>query len=112
MATAERTGSAARSATKRSGNSSSRASAAATGQRDEHYDVISVLYHALQAAETVQQYIADAKQAKDDELLSFFEETAEEYKARAAQAKELLAARLDEAGNGSEVEDEDEDEDE
>jgi len=69
--------------------------AAQTGERDEHYDVISVLYHALQGAETISQYIEDARSARDQELLSFFEETRVEYAERAQRAKQLLAARLE-----------------
>ena len=33
----------------------------ATGTKDENYDVISVLYHCLQAASEVGQYIQDAE---------------------------------------------------
>jgi hypothetical protein len=80
---------------------------AATGERDEHYDVISVLYHALQGAETIAQYIEDARTARDQELLSFFEETRAAYVQSAQRAKQLLAARLE----GSEGLDEDDDED-
>lgn len=78
-----------------------------TGERDESYALISVLYHALQGAETIDQYIQDARQAEDEELAAFFEETKEAYVERAAEAKELLAARLQ-----SEDEDEEEDEEE
>ena len=35
-----------------------------TGMKDEHYNVVSVLYHALQGSETVGEYIGDAEQAK------------------------------------------------
>jgi hypothetical protein len=36
-----------------------------TGTKDAHYDLISVVYHALQGAETCQRYIQDAEQASD-----------------------------------------------
>lgn len=32
-----------------------------TGTRDETYDLVSILYHALQGAETYDQYIQDAQ---------------------------------------------------
>jgi hypothetical protein len=80
-----------------------------TGERDEHYDIISVLYHSLQGAETCEQYISDARNARDQELLSFFEETRAEYAARAAQAKEMLATRLEGGASGMDDEDVDED---
>jgi hypothetical protein len=112
MATRQGTSSATKGmAAKRSRSSSGRETAAQTGERDEHYDVISVLYHALQGAETIQQYIADAREADDEELSSFFEETAAEYAARAAQAKQLLAARLDEGSNGAGGEEDEDDDD-
>ena len=37
-------------------------SAGNTGTRDVIYDLVSVLYHALQGAETYDQYIKDAQQ--------------------------------------------------
>jgi hypothetical protein len=46
----------------------------ATGTRDDTYDLVSVLYHALQGAETARQYIQDAAQAGDEELVQFFQE--------------------------------------
>lgn len=82
-----------------------------TGQRDEHYDLVSVLYHALQGAETCGQYLEDARRAGDRELVSFFEETRAEQVDRAAEAKQLLAARIEVDSESEELE-EDEDEDE
>jgi hypothetical protein len=88
-----------------------RKGAAATGERDEHYDVISVLYNALQGAETVQRYVQDAREAGDAELVQFFEDTRVEYVERAAQAKDLLTARLEATGEGVEELEEEEDDD-
>jgi len=65
-----------------------------TGVRDEHYNLTSVLYHALQGAETAHIYIRDAEKASDDELAGFFREVQEEDRARAARAKDLLVDRL------------------
>jgi hypothetical protein len=42
------------------------------GIPDEIYDVVSVVYHALQGAETYQQYIRDAEQRGDQELAQYF----------------------------------------
>jgi hypothetical protein len=36
---------------------------------DEIYDTVSVLYHALQGAETYEQSIRDAEQRRDQELI-------------------------------------------
>jgi hypothetical protein len=65
-----------------------------TGTRDTHYNVISVLYHTLQGAETLAQYIADAEQAGDQELARFFREVQEEDRQRADRGKALLRQRL------------------
>ena len=44
----------------------------ATGTKDATYNLVSVLYHALQGAETSRHYIQDAEQAGDQELVQFF----------------------------------------
>ena len=49
-----------------------------TGTTDEQYDLISVLYHALEGAATCEVYIQDAEEAGDNELTQFFEELREE----------------------------------
>jgi len=61
---------------------------------DEIYDIVSVLYHALQGAETYDQYIRDAEQRRDQELAQYFREVQEEEIRRALRGKELLARRL------------------
>lgn len=64
-----------------------------TGTRDEHYDLVSVLYHALQAGTTIRQYVDDARARGDDELADFFERVQATDRERAEEAKQLLAAR-------------------
>lgn len=58
-----------------------------TGTRDEHYDLISVLYHALHGAENCELYAADAEVAGRDELAAFFREAQAMHAALAEQAK-------------------------
>lgn len=65
-----------------------------TGTRDEHYNLVSVLYHTLQEGDTIQQYIDDARQGGDEELAGFFGEVQEEDRRRAERAKDLLLKRL------------------
>ncbi len=65
-----------------------------TGTRDITYNLISVVYHALQGAETTALYIADAEQEGNQELVQFFTEAKEEYQRRGDRAKELLTAHL------------------
>lgn len=72
----------------------------ATDVRDDFYDLVSVLYHELQAAETASRYAADAEQANDDELSRFFLEAVETHKDLADRAKPLLQARLEKSTRG------------
>ena len=65
-----------------------------TGTRDEHYDLVSVLYHALHGAWNYDQYIADAESNGDNELADFHRQVKDENAQRAERAKQLLAARL------------------
>jgi hypothetical protein len=65
-----------------------------TGTRDITYNLISVVYHALQGAETTALYIADAEQEGNKELAQFFREAKEEYQKRAERAKQLLTTHL------------------
>jgi hypothetical protein len=59
----------------------------ATGTRDEHYNLISVLYHALHGAESCEIYMADAEATKRDDLAAFFREAQAMHVALAEQAK-------------------------
>ena len=59
----------------------------ATGTRDEHYNLISVLYHALHGAESCEIYMADAEAADRGELAAFFREAQAMHAALAEQAK-------------------------
>lgn len=65
-----------------------------TGTGDTVYDLVSIIYHALQGAETYGMYIADAEEVGDAELAKFFKEVQEEERRRADRAKQLLAGRL------------------
>lgn len=58
------------------------------------YNLVSVLYHALQGAETYDQYIRDAEQSNDRNLATFFRDVQTEEKERADRAKKLLAGRM------------------
>lgn len=59
------------------------------------YDLVSVMYHALQGAETYDRYIADAEERGDQELADFFREVQERNADIASRAKHLLPDRLD-----------------
>ena len=61
-----------------------------TGTRDEQYNVISILYHALQGAETCATYLQDAE--GHDDVRAFFEEVARQDAERAVKAHQLLGS--------------------
>jgi hypothetical protein len=65
-----------------------------TSERDETYGLISVIYHALQGAETCEQYVKDARTARNEELASFFEACRDEQNRRALEGRRLLAAEF------------------
>jgi rubrerythrin len=65
-----------------------------TGTRDTTYDLVSVLYHALQGAETYERYVRDAIASSDYEIATYFREVQEEERRRADKAKAVLAKVL------------------
>jgi rubrerythrin len=65
-----------------------------TGTRDVTYNLVSVLYHALQGAETYLMYQADAEEIGDRELADYFGRLVDEERRRADHAKTLLGKRL------------------
>jgi uncharacterized protein YqeY len=65
----------------------------ATGTSDPTYNVISVVYHALQGAETIQKYLDD--QGTDDELRQFFQQVQQGYRRAADMGKGLLVQRIE-----------------
>jgi hypothetical protein len=66
-----------------------------TRTSDPAYDLVSVMYHALQGAETYDRYIADAEERGDRELAGFFEEVQDRNCEVADRAKGLLRSRLE-----------------
>jgi hypothetical protein len=72
-----------------------------TGTRDETYDVISVIYHALQGAENCQIYAEDAEDADDGELRDFFQQACDQQRRLADQGKQLLMQCLQKDGGQS-----------
>ena len=65
-----------------------------TGTGDITYNLVSILYHALQGAETYDQYINDATEGGDQDLAQFFRDVKEQNMQRAERAKQLLGQRL------------------
>jgi hypothetical protein len=65
----------------------------ATGISNATYDLVSVLYHALEGGATYDKYIRDAEQEGDQELVQFFRRVQQDDAQRAQQAKSLLDNR-------------------
>ena len=65
-----------------------------TGTQDTSYNLVSVLYHALEGASTYEQYVRDAEQSGDQELAAFFREAINSSRQVADRAKQLLKQRL------------------
>jgi hypothetical protein len=61
-----------------------------TGTRDEHYNLISVLYHALHGADNCDHYALDAESAGDERLGAFFRDAQAAQVQIAERGKELL----------------------
>ena len=64
-----------------------------TGTRDEHYNLISVLYHALHGAENCDRYASDAEITGDERLAAFFREAQVMQTQLAERAKDMLGIR-------------------
>ena len=58
-----------------------------TGTRNETYDVIAILYHALQGAENCQTYLNDAK---DGQIRDFVQEALQSQRQLADRGKQVL----------------------
>ena len=69
-----------------------------TGTRNETYDVIAVLYHALQGAENCQLYVKDAQDAPTRQ---FFEQAMQLQRQLADQGKQVLQQVLQKDTGGS-----------
>lgn len=75
-----------------------------TAETDENYDLVSVLYHCLKAADACNQYVADAEDAGDDELAEFFDRARQLQNKLARETRALLAERLGDAAAASDEE--------
>ncbi len=65
-----------------------------TGMNDKDYNLVSVMYHALQGAEETQTYINDARQSGDEEAANFLQDVQDNYRKIAEKAKPLLKNRM------------------
>ena len=62
-----------------------------TSVSNTYYNLVSVLYHALETAQTTAAYIRDAQQSGDQQLAQFFQSVQQTANQQAQQAQQLLA---------------------
>ena len=67
---------------------------------DTTYNLISIVYHALQAVDTFHGYRRDAEEAGDSEVTSVIDQAITQQQDLARQARQLLAQRLSQEGAG------------
>ncbi len=63
-----------------------------TGATDTEYNMVSVLYHALNGANSCEKYIQDCGDEK--QLSDFFHEVQDNYRSMAEKAKHMLKSRI------------------
>lgn len=66
--------------------------------QDTTYNLISVIYHNLQAVDTYHTYARDAETEGDTELAGLLQEAIQQHQDLAGRAKELLTQRLSQGG--------------
>jgi len=64
------------------------------GIENEKYNLISVVYHLLQGAETTGKYIKDAKKIDDEVLLKYFKDVQDQYVMLADRGRILLKEKI------------------
>ena len=69
-----------------------------TGTRDVTYNLISLIYHALQGAETSLIYEQDAENSGDRAAAALFHDAHQSYREFADRAKTLLGQRMSQGG--------------
>jgi len=70
-----------------------------TSVSNQYYDLVSVLYHTLQASQTFTSYVQDAQQSGNQELAQFFQQIQRQESQWAEQAKQLLSRQMATSGS-------------
>lgn len=65
-----------------------------TGTPNMTYNLVSVMYHTLQGAETYQKFIQDAESAGNQDVAKFIREIQQQDQQRAQRAQQLLQQQL------------------
>ena len=65
-----------------------------TGIPDVEYNLISVLYHALQGVESAEMYLEEAEEDGDEDLHDYLHEVSDTYRELAQRGRDLLIRKL------------------
>ena len=65
-----------------------------TSTSNVYYDLVSVLYHALEASQTYATYVRDAQQTGDQQLVQFFQQVHRQNSQTAELAKQMLSQQM------------------
>jgi hypothetical protein len=65
---------------------------------DTTFNLVSIVYHALQAVDTFHGYRRDAEEAGDSEVTGVLDQAISQQQELARQARQLLAQRLSQEG--------------
>ena len=68
--------------------------ASLTGIPDAEYNLIGVLYHALQGVEAAEMYLEDAEEDGDEDLLDYLREVSDSYRELAQRGRDLRVRKL------------------
>lgn len=61
-----------------------------TSVNNTYYDLVSILYHSLQTAQTSAAYMQDAQQSGNQNVLQFFQQVQQQANQTATQARQLI----------------------
>jgi hypothetical protein len=65
-----------------------------TNTNNLYYDMVSVLYHSLEAGQTYATYIQDAQKAGDQQLAQFFQQIQQQQSMWANQMQQMISQRM------------------
>ncbi len=71
-----------------------------TGTGNVTFDLVSILYHSLEGAQTYDKYIQDAQSQGNNDLVKFFQDVKQEEFNRAERCKQLLGQHLSSSSMG------------
>lgn len=76
------------------GSGGSQSGSGTTGTDNVTSNLVSILYHCLEGAQTHDKYIQDAQQQGNNDVVQFFQQVKQEEMRRAEQCKQLLGQHL------------------